>query len=85
MSVEKKGFRHLIEGTYPATHVVGKSVDKVDGYALASGAPMYTDDIAARDFPNRLHGKILTSRSRMALLPRSIPPLQRHCLVFASC
>ena len=61
MSIERKGFRHLTEGSYPATHVVGKSVDKVDGYALASGAPMYTDDIAARDFPNRLHGRILTS------------------------
>lgn len=61
MSVEKKGFQHLTEGSYPATHVVGTSVTKVDGYALASGAPLYTDDIAARDFPDRLHGKILTS------------------------
>ncbi|MHB8070830.1 MAG: xanthine dehydrogenase family protein molybdopterin-binding subunit [Candidatus Cryosericum sp.] len=61
MSAERKGFRHLIEGSLPETHVVGTSVDKVDGYALVTGAPMYTDDIAARDFPNRLHGRILTS------------------------
>ncbi|MCX6085052.1 MAG: molybdopterin-dependent oxidoreductase [Caldiserica bacterium] len=61
MSAERKGFRHLTQGFYPTTHVVGKSVGKVDGYALVTGAPMYTDDIAARDFPNRLHGKILTS------------------------
>lgn len=61
MSVEKKGFVHLSEGSFPATHVVGQSVDKVDGYALAAGAPLYTDDIAAKDFPNRLHGLILTS------------------------
>jgi putative selenate reductase molybdopterin-binding subunit len=61
MSAERKGFRHLTEGSFPETHVVGASVDKVDGYALVSGAPVYTDDIAARDFPNRLHGRILTS------------------------
>ncbi|MCE5192810.1 MAG: molybdopterin cofactor-binding domain-containing protein [Candidatus Cryosericum sp.] len=61
MSIEKKGFRHLREGSYPLTRVVGTSVSKVDGYALVTGAPMYADDIAARDFPQRLHGKILTS------------------------
>lgn len=61
MSARKKGFTHLTEGPTPATLVVGKSVTKVDGYALVTGAPMYADDIAARDFPRRLHGKILTS------------------------
>ena len=61
MSAERKGFRHLTEGSLPGTHVVGSSVDKVDGYALVSGAPLYTDDIAAREFPRRLHGRILTS------------------------
>ncbi len=61
MSAERKGFRHLTEGSLPETHVVGVSVDKVDGYALVSGAPVYTDDIAARDFPDRLYGRLLTS------------------------
>ncbi len=61
MSAEKKNFQHLVEGSFPETHIVGMSVDKVDGYALACGAPVYTDDIAARDFPDRLHGRILGS------------------------
>lgn len=61
MSAEEKRFVHLSEGSYPVTQVVGKSVDKVDGYALAAGAPLYTDDLAAKEFPNRLRGRILTS------------------------
>ena len=60
MSDHVKGFRHTAEGL-PLTHVVGTSVDKIDGYSLVSGAPVYTDDIAAREFPHRLHGKILGS------------------------
>jgi hypothetical protein len=28
MSAERKGFRHLTEGSFPETHVVGASVDK---------------------------------------------------------
>jgi len=60
MSDHVKGFRHTAEGL-PLTHVVGTSVDKIDGYLLVSGAPVYTDDIASREFPQRLHGKILGS------------------------
>jgi hypothetical protein len=47
MSDHVKGFRHTAEGL-PLTHVVGTSVDKIDGYLLVSGAPVYTDYIASR-------------------------------------
>ncbi len=60
MSDHVKGFSHAADGL-PSAHVVGTSVDKVDGYSLVSGAPVYTDDIAAKEFPHRLHGKILRS------------------------
>ncbi|MBI5441966.1 MAG: 4-hydroxybenzoyl-CoA reductase subunit alpha [Deltaproteobacteria bacterium] len=38
--------------------VIGKTVRKIDGRAKVTGAAKYTGDL---DFPNMLHGKILTS------------------------
>ncbi len=61
MSSGPTWFRHVTDASAPETHVVGATVDKVDGYALATGAPVYTDDIAVQSFPSRLHGCILGS------------------------
>jgi putative selenate reductase molybdopterin-binding subunit len=61
MRIRREGFTHITDGTATTPKIVGTSVPKLDGYALAAGAPLYADDIAERDFPGRLHGRILTS------------------------
>lgn len=44
---------------------IGKNVDKIDAMALATGQPLFTDDIS---FPNTLHIKILYSPHAHAII-----------------
>lgn len=44
---------------------IGKNIDKIDAMALATGQPLFTDDIS---FPNTLHIKILYSPHAHAII-----------------
>lgn len=73
--------RQKIHGGWPGMNVVGKGIAKIDGIAIATGQPVYTDDLAQ---PNALVVKILRSPHAFARI-KSIDTTRADNLTGVEC